>query len=642
MKYFKLKPLCASALALSAASLLGFSDSVQAQPTAAPAAPTLPAGHVIAIYNSSGTYTDISGVNDFESWGGWNGAGFFTAGSSQILSYFGVSYGGIGAFETNPQDVAGCTNLFMNVYTPNGDSFAIRIVDTSGHQADITFTSSSGVITDNTWLSLNFPLSQFTAVTPALNLGSIQQIGLICNNPGEDPGSDYYIDNIFFSASTNIVPPPPIPTPTNAAAIPTWPADSVVAMYNSSGIYIDVPVDDWDAGWSSAIESLYSITNTGPTVLQYNSLQYAGVEFYSPEQIDVSTCNTMHVDVWTPNANQFGIQLVSLDNGGTQAAQVNYAPASGTIVSNKWIGLDIPLSSFTAANNSLDLTALQQLLWIDNLAGGGVIGGIFYIDNVYFYSNAVASSPTGTNIVLDPGFEIAAANAIGAANWNIAADSGANILATNQYGGSVNPHSGSKMLYIESTTPATGPVTPPNTDIRSDFLPVTAGSTYKVSFWAQNPVENGGANPQWTVFYYNAANAPVGAPQFTSFASVGATWTQVTGTITPPAGATQMTIGWIQAMGAGNGWDWVTLIDDVSITSNTVLPQPVNVASAVVSGGFQLSFPTQNGYTYTIQYTTNLTSGVWQTLSAVSGNGSTQTASDPIGRGSRFYRVSIQ
>ncbi len=178
--------------------------------------------------------------------------------------------------------------------------------------------------------------------------------------------------------------------PTNAAPVPT--AANVLAMYDSSGVYPQVTINDWLASWSGATEAPFTIPNTTSTVLKYSALSFAGVEFYSPNQINVSPYNTMHVDVWTPNANQLGIQLVSLDNGGTQAGQVNITPASGTIVSNKWISLDIPLFKFTAANPTLDLTSLQQMLWIDN-QGGGAVNGTFYIDNVYFYSNSTAPPP---------------------------------------------------------------------------------------------------------------------------------------------------------------------------------------------------------------------------------------------------------
>jgi len=111
--------------------------------------------------------------------------------------------------------------------------------------------------------------------------------------------------------------------------------------------------------------------------------------------INASSYDTFHVDVWTPNANQFGVQLVSINP--TQAGQVDFLPASGTITNFGWISLDIPISAFTSVNPNIDLTDLQQMLWINNQGGGGTTGGTFYIDNVYFYkSSTVVVSPTIT------------------------------------------------------------------------------------------------------------------------------------------------------------------------------------------------------------------------------------------------------
>jgi hypothetical protein len=55
-----------------------------------------------------------------------------------------------------------------------------------------------------------------------------------------------------------------------------------------------------------------------------------------------------------------------------------------------------------------------------------------------------------------------------------------------------------------------------------------------------------------------------------------------------------------------------------------------------------LSFPTLPGYSYEVQYKTNLTDAVWLPLgSSFSGNGWTQTVSDTVSsRG--FYRLQIQ
>jgi len=66
------------------------------------------------------------------------------------------------------------------------------------------------------------------------------------------------------------------------------------------------------------------------------------------------------------------------------------------------------------------------------------------------------------------------------------------------------------------------------------------------------------------------------------------------------------------------------------------------VSASVSSGNINITFPTQNGFTYTVQYSTNLTSGVWQTLNAVGGNNSVQSVPDSTTNGNRYYRLSIQ
>ena len=188
--------------------------------------------------------------------------------------------------------------------------------------------------------------------------------------------------------------------PTNNAPTPTRPQATVLSMYNSSGVYTNTPVERWLAAWSGSAYNTYTIPATGRVVLKYSSLQYAGVEFYNNDpttgaggdnvggatnySIDAIPYDTFHVDLWTPSANQFGIQLVSINL--TEAAQVDYLPASGVITDGHWVSLDLPISTFAGKNTNTDFSNLQQMLWIDNQGGGGVTGGTFYIDNVYFYN----------------------------------------------------------------------------------------------------------------------------------------------------------------------------------------------------------------------------------------------------------------
>jgi len=230
------------------------------------------------------------------------------------------------------------------------------------------------------------------------------QYGFETVGPDQSPVYPFAFSNVMIAAA---IPPSPAPTLTNNAPTPARPQSSVLSLYNSSGVYTNHPVERWLASWSGAGESSYTIPATGRTVLKYSNLQYAGVEFYNNDPtlgaggdnvggatnfaINAGGYDTFHVDVWTPNANQFGIQLVSINP--TAAAQVDFLPVSGTITNYGWVSLDIPLSQFSAANPATIFTNLQQLLWIDNEGGGGYTGGTFYIDNVYFYNSAAGVLP---------------------------------------------------------------------------------------------------------------------------------------------------------------------------------------------------------------------------------------------------------
>lgn len=486
--------------------------------------------------------------------------------------------------------------------------------------------------------------------------------------------------------------------PTGPAPIPTRPQANVISMHNSSGTYTNVGIDSWQAVFGSGFSVLtdHSIPAAPGLVKKYSGLIFAGVEFYAPRRIDASRMTGLHVDLWTPDANKFGIKLVSTTTSGARTVVFG----STVITNNGWVSLDIPLSDFAG----LDLANLDQLLWLDNgeAGPGGDQAGTFFIDNVYLYSpttngahstinsgtvvgwnadglnsyqpqkssdnaawtnlgaaisgSAVTSRfdriqapfyrvleitpSSASNSVPNGGFEIAAPNAVGATNWNIAVqpNAGASMSVVSQYPG-ITPRSGAKFLMFRSTTAPSGPVAAPNTDVRSDLFPVTAGLVYNLAFHAANPVKTGGANPQFHVFFYDGANGLVGSPTFTTFASVGSAWTPVAATLTPPPGASQMTIGWIQSMGADNGADWVTLIDDVSISTGPAISGTTNVLSASVQKGVQVSWVATNGFNYQVQSTPAVTSPWLNFGGLVGGNGATNEAAAPIDAPFKFYRL---
>jgi hypothetical protein len=174
----------------------------------------------------------------------------------------------------------------------------------------------------------------------------------------------------------------PLAVPTSLAPTPTHPAGNVISLFNSSGTYTNHTVDTWNAGWSPQILSNFVIS--GKTVMLYTGLDYAGVEFTSVP-VDATGYTNFHVDIWTPNGAKFGIQLVNNVTSGTKTiGQVDLTTSTTpAVTTGSWVGLDIPLSSFTSAGLG-GVNALGQILWL-NQGAGSVPGALFYIDNVYFW-----------------------------------------------------------------------------------------------------------------------------------------------------------------------------------------------------------------------------------------------------------------
>jgi len=170
-------------------------------------------------------------------------------------------------------------------------------------------------------------------------------------------------------------------------AAPTPPArDAADVISLFSGAYADAVTGvDWGTSWSNgnAGAHLTELTVAGNPTKKYAELGYAGVDF-TGSKIDASGMTHFHVDVWTPEADKFGVKLVNIGTGATTEAIVKFnSGTSQTITTGTWISLDIPLASFAG----MTFEAVGQILWLDNgdAGAGGVEGGTFFVDNVYFH-----------------------------------------------------------------------------------------------------------------------------------------------------------------------------------------------------------------------------------------------------------------
>jgi hyaluronate lyase len=73
----------------------------------------------------------------------------------------------------------------------------------------------------------------------------------------------------------------------------------------------------------------------------------------------------------------------------------------------------------------------------------------------------------------------------------------------------------------------------------------------------------------------------------------------------------------------------------------TLIPVFTLSATCAVSQ-INVSFPTQSGFNYQLQYKTNLADTTWTPLATIAGNSTVQSISDSMGAGTHFYRVQIQ
>jgi hypothetical protein len=92
--------------------------------------------------------------------------------------------------------------------------------------------------------------------------------------------------------------------------------------------------------------------------------------------------------------------------------------------------------------------------------------------------------------------------------------------------------------------------------------------------------------------------------------------------------------------------DGAWFIDSIFATEPLCLPpvsNPVILNPALNGSSFTFAINTVSERNYVIQYKTNLTDTVWQTLESIPGNGNQQNVSVPaVSTGQRFYRFQVQ
>lgn len=170
--------------------------------------------------------------------------------------------------------------------------------------------------------------------------------------------------------------------PDTRAPIPNEPADKVISMYTN--VYPNVPVDTWNTRWEFSTAEEFFINVQGDDVIRYRNLNFVGIEFAS-QTIDASEMTHFHLNIWTPDntnpPNSFKVLLVDFgaDNafGGGDDSSHEITITRPTLVTEGWVTIDVPLSSFSGLQNRANLAQLVLSGDLPNI----------YLTNVYFYDD---------------------------------------------------------------------------------------------------------------------------------------------------------------------------------------------------------------------------------------------------------------
>jgi hypothetical protein len=278
---------------------------------------------------------------------------------------------------SNQVDLSEMTHMHIDFFSQEVTQLGIKLVDfgpngafgggdDAEHQVNILAPNQ------NEWVSLDIPLSQFAGL---ITKGNIAQMILV----GQPTGvTTLYVDNIYFYKDPQGGGGGEVSEPTVAAPTPTRDAGGVVSMFSDA--YTNVPVDSWRTDWSSA--ALQDIQIAGNATKKYVALDFVGIETVS-SKMNLTNMTHIHLDVWSPDFTLFGVKLVDVGanaafgGGDDTEAQVNIT----TPAQKQWVGIDIPLSSFTtlAARGNV-----AQMILVGQPTGTTTV----YVDNIYFYDDA--------------------------------------------------------------------------------------------------------------------------------------------------------------------------------------------------------------------------------------------------------------
>jgi len=255
----------------------------------------------------------------------------------------------IGTFSLDASNSTLKITVYKTVISDVGLKF---VIPTSGSLGEIKVANT----VTNAWEELTFDFSSHIGLPEAIGIDQIVVFPDF-NLGGRTQDNIIYFDNISFSPAT-------VPgSPAEAAPTPTLAEANVISIFSDA--YTNIDGVNLNPAWGQSTV-VTEMTIQGNNTLLYTGLNYQGTEFIAQ---DVSEMNYLHIDYWTDNSTALNFFVIS------QTPTVDSDYHTFALVSEQWVGVDIPLATFP----NVDLTDVFQF----KAEGNGTI----YWDNFYFYSN---------------------------------------------------------------------------------------------------------------------------------------------------------------------------------------------------------------------------------------------------------------
>lgn len=285
---------------------------------------------------------------------------------------------------TAGQPWAGCESMHgtdIGTYTLNSTNSTIKIMVWKNVISDVGIKlveASSGSLGEikvaNTktgeWEELVFDFSSREGI-------AYDQIVIFPDFGSRSSDNVVYFDNISFGSGTSAS------LPLIAAPTPTIDPSRVISLYSEA--YTNTTVDTWKTSWSNS--DFTEVMIDGNKTIKYSALDFVGIETLGTNQIDATSMDNVHFDMWTADATTFKIKIVDFGAdstfGGGDDSEHEYVINSPN--QQAWNTVTLPLTDFT---NLTDRAHVSQIIFSAVPSGKSTV----YLDNLFFSKNAPVSA----------------------------------------------------------------------------------------------------------------------------------------------------------------------------------------------------------------------------------------------------------